>query len=207
MKRLAIMTAFALLNAAITASAQSLEDFQRKLQDTLQDKLGNLQDKLADLAQAQTPFGAVTSKRSATNALQTGLQGMWWREARWIRALDLTPDQQTRMDEAFRQNRIKLIDLTATLEKAEVLLEPLVENIHPGDEPKILAQIDDIANARAELEKVNARMLLAIRQVLTQEQWDKLPKAKNAFSFRMNNGRIIINPSTPPTPPSPPEKK
>src|SRR5262245_45374062 len=125
MKRLAMITAFVLLSAAITASAQSLDDLQRKLQDTLQDKLANLQDKLADLAQVQMPFGSVTSKSSATNALHTGLQGAWWREARWIRALDLSPDQQKRMDEAFRQNRIKLIDLTATLEKAELLLEPL----------------------------------------------------------------------------------
>jgi periplasmic protein CpxP/Spy len=66
--------------------------------------------------------------------------------------------------EAFRQNRIKLIDLTATLEQAELMLEPLVENIRPGDEAKILAQIDEVANARAELEKANARLLLAILQ-------------------------------------------
>jgi Spy/CpxP family protein refolding chaperone len=42
------------------------------------------------------------------------------------------------------------------------------------DEPKILAQIDKIAQARAELEKANARFLLGIRRVLTQDQWKKL---------------------------------
>jgi periplasmic protein CpxP/Spy len=50
------------------------------------------------------------------------------------------------------------------LEQAELMLEPLVENIRPGDEAKILAQIDEVANARAELEKANARLLLAILQ-------------------------------------------
>jgi hypothetical protein len=52
-------------------------------------------------------------------------------------------------------------------------MEPLIEADQP-DEGKILAQIDAIAQARAELEKANARMLLGIRQVLTPDQWKKL---------------------------------
>jgi len=115
------------------------------------------------------------AKKGPTAALQTGLQGAWWRESSWIKTLELTPEQQKKMDEAFLQNRLRLIDLTAALEKEELILEPLVENIHPGDEAKILAQIDRVADARAGLEKANSRMLLAIRQILTQEQWSKLP--------------------------------
>lgn len=102
------------------------------------------------------------------------------------------------MDDAFRQNRIRLIDLTATLEKAELMLEPLVENVKSGDEAKILAQIDDVANARAELEKANARLLLAIRQVLTQDQWNKLQKTK-ITTFRFNTGKGVFT-FPPPTP-------
>ena len=52
-------------------------------------------------------------------------------------------------------------------------MEPLVSADQP-DEAKILAQIDRVAQARAELEKANARMLLDIRRVLTPEQWQKL---------------------------------
>ena len=52
-------------------------------------------------------------------------------------------------------------------------MHPLMEAEQP-DEGKILAQIDAIAQARAELEKANARMLLGIRQVLTPDQWTKL---------------------------------
>jgi Spy/CpxP family protein refolding chaperone len=191
MKRLAMIIGFTLLAGSVAAYGQSIEDLD----------LNSL------LAQVQTPFGPVNaSKAGKMAALETGLQGTWWRDARWIRALDLTPDQQKKIDDAFRQNRIKLIDLTATLEKAELMLEPLVENVHPGDEPKILAQIDEIANARAELEKVNARMLLGIRQVLTQDQWDKLPKTKPAFSFSLGGGKFI-GLSDSPAPPAPPEKK
>src|ERR1035437_7138475 len=66
-----------------------------------------------------------------------------------------------------------LIDLNANAQREEITMEPLMAADTP-DEPKILAQIDKIAQARAELEKANARFLLGIRRVLTQEQWQKL---------------------------------
>jgi Spy/CpxP family protein refolding chaperone len=77
------------------------------------------------------------------------------------------------MDEIFQQHRLKLIDLNASLQKEEAILEPLVEADQP-DESKIVAQIDRVAQSRAELEKANARMLLGIRRVLNPDQWKKL---------------------------------
>jgi hypothetical protein len=59
------------------------------------------------------------------------------------------------------------------LQKAELELEPLVKNDQPN-EGRILAQIDKVAQARAELEKANARFLLAIRGKLTPEQWTQV---------------------------------
>jgi hypothetical protein len=50
-----------------------------------------------------------------------------------------------------------------------------------ADQPSeqlILAQIDKIAQARAELEKANARFLLAIRAKLTPDQWKQLQAAR-----------------------------
>ena len=52
-------------------------------------------------------------------------------------------------------------------------MEPLVA-AEPPDENKLLAQIDKVAQARAELEKANARMLLELRGQLTHDQWVKL---------------------------------
>jgi protein CpxP len=106
-------------------------------------------------------------------ALQRGPGGRWWDNPEMAQKLSLNSDQQKRMDDIFQQNRLKLIDLNATLQKEEITLEPLVASDAP-DEPKILAQIDRVAQARAELEKANARFLLGIRRVLTQEQWKKL---------------------------------
>jgi Spy/CpxP family protein refolding chaperone len=77
------------------------------------------------------------------------------------------------MDDIFQQHRLQLIDLTATVEREEVTLQPLMAADQP-DEAKIIAQIDKVAQARAELEKADARMLLGIRRVLTPDQWKKL---------------------------------
>ena len=103
----------------------------------------------------------------------SGPGGKWWHDPGMAQKLALQPDQQKKMDDIFQQHRLKLIDLTATLQKEETIMEPLVGAEQP-DEAKILAQIDRVAQARAELEKANARMLLGIRRTLTQDQWKKL---------------------------------
>ena len=106
-------------------------------------------------------------------AFHLGVPGKWWHDPGMVQRLGLTPDQQKRMDDIFLQHRLKLIDLNAALQKEEAVMEPLVEAEQP-DEGRIVAQIDKVAHARAELEKSNARMLLGIRRVLNQEQWKKL---------------------------------
>jgi protein CpxP len=106
-------------------------------------------------------------------AFHGGPPGRWWNNPELSQKLGLTADQQKRMDDIFQQSRLKLIDLNASLQKEEVVMEPLMAADQP-DESKILSQIDRVAQARAELEKANARMLLGIRRVLNQEQWKKL---------------------------------
>ena len=78
------------------------------------------------------------------NTLPGGAAGRWWRNPLLMHRLGLTPDQQKNMDEIFDQSRLKLIDLTAALDKEEVVLEPLVDADQP-DAPKVRAQIDRIA--------------------------------------------------------------
>lgn len=106
-------------------------------------------------------------------AFRAGPPGRWWTDPALVQRLGLTPDQQKRIDTLFQQNRLKLIDQSAGLQKEEAILEPLLEADRP-DESQVLAQIDRIAQARAELEKANARMLLGFRGVLTLDQWKRL---------------------------------
>jgi Spy/CpxP family protein refolding chaperone len=99
--------------------------------------------------------------------------GMWWKNPDIAQKVSLSADQQKRMDDIFQQSRLQLIDLKANVEKQEVMLEPML-SANPPDTNKVLAQIDHVASARAELEKANARMLLGIRGVLSADQWTKL---------------------------------
>ena len=102
-----------------------------------------------------------------------GDHGRWWNETRLVEKYKLTETQRKAMDDIYQQHRLTLVDLHATLEKQELEMEPLIKADQP-DEGKILSQIDRVAQARAELEKANARMLLGIRKELTPEQWKQL---------------------------------
>lgn len=102
-----------------------------------------------------------------------GQHGHWWNNPTMIEKLKLTDDQRKAMDAILLQHREKLIDLRANLDKAELALQPMMSEDQPN-ENAILAQIDKIAAARADLEKANARFLLALRGKLTQDQWKTL---------------------------------
>jgi protein CpxP len=102
-----------------------------------------------------------------------GPPGRWWDNPEMVKTLGMTGDQVKKMDDIFQQMRFKLIDLNGSLRKEEATLDPLIQADRP-DDAKLLPQIDRVANARAELEKANARLLLSIRHVLTADQWKKL---------------------------------
>jgi Spy/CpxP family protein refolding chaperone len=106
-------------------------------------------------------------------AFRMGPRGRWWDNADVAQKLGLSADQQKKMDDIFLQSRLKLIDEHAAVEKEEAILEPLLSAEQP-DETRILAQIDKVAQSRAELEKANARMLLGLRGALTTAQWKTL---------------------------------
>jgi len=102
-----------------------------------------------------------------------GDRGRWWNNPKVVERLKLTDEQRKTFDSILLEHREKLIDLRGGVEKAELEMEPLMGAEQPN-EAKILAQIDKVAQARAELEKANARFLLAIRARLTPEQWKQL---------------------------------
>jgi Spy/CpxP family protein refolding chaperone len=99
--------------------------------------------------------------------------GMWWKNPEVATRIGLTADQQKQISDLFLQSRLQLIHLHATLQEEQLMLGPLMDAT-PFDEAKALAQIDKIADTRADLEKTNAKMLLNIRGVLNADQWTKL---------------------------------
>lgn len=99
--------------------------------------------------------------------------GKWWKNSDVVAKLQLSDAQIKQIEDTFLDYRLKLIDLHAEVERQEARLQPLVEADQP-DEAKVSAQIDLLIAARGKLEKTNTMMMLAIRKVLTVEQWKKL---------------------------------
>jgi hypothetical protein len=78
----------------------------------------------------------------------------------------------------------------------------LLEAANP-DDAKVLPQIDRVAEARAELEKANARMLLGLRHVLTPEQWKALESEEHGPHGPEGHGGPGGQHMMPPPPPHP----
>ena len=132
--------------------------------------------------QAPAPAAAAKVTRPAQPLLERAIGmpgGKWWTRPEMARRLELTDEQVKNIDKTFQEYRLKLIDLQAALMKEDAIMEPLI-SAEELDEAKIVAQIDKITHARAELEKTNARMLFDIRRVLTPEQWTQLKKISQA---------------------------
>ncbi|MFB3920201.1 MAG: Spy/CpxP family protein refolding chaperone [Terriglobia bacterium] len=109
---------------------------------------------------------------SVVNVPGIGL-GTWWRNSDVVSKLQLSDDQVKKIEAAYYNHRLKLVDLRADLEKQELQLSPLLDADQP-DEAKVAAQIDQVTMARGRLEKEHAMMMLGMRRVLTVDQWKKL---------------------------------
>jgi Spy/CpxP family protein refolding chaperone len=113
--------------------------------------------------------------------------GMWWKDSDTVKKLDLSEAQKGQINHAFLGHRLRLVDLRADLEKCELGLEPLLEVDRP-DETKVSTQIDLITAARGRLEKEHALLLLAIRRVLSTDQWQQLQTLQQERARRIHGG-------------------
>jgi len=145
--------------------------------------------------------------------------GTWWKNSDVVKELQLTDAQVKQIEQTFLDYRLKLIDLRADVERQETKLQPLLEADQPN-EHEVSSQVDLVVTARGKLEKTNTMMMLAIRRVLSVDQWKKLqaierrrgprnffyrrtgPGDHEQWIFREQRGS---NAPEPPQPPAPPE--
>jgi len=116
-----------------------------------------------------------------------GEHGRWWNNPAVVEKLKLTDDQRKAMDAILLQHREKLIDLRAGVEKAELGMEPMMHDDQPN-EAAVMAQIDKVAQARAELEKANARFLFALHAKLTPEQRKQVQEFRASHEGMQRDG-------------------
>lgn len=108
--------------------------------------------------------------------LQLGPPGRWWDDRGFAKNLKLRPDQQTRMDAIFEQNRSSLLASFQNVQQAQAQMQELSKSPSP-DESALFAQIDRVAQAHAELEKATTHMFLQLRREMDADQIKRLEKA------------------------------
>ena len=99
--------------------------------------------------------------------------GKWWRRPDIINQLALSEDQQGRLDAIFRSSASDLIDLRGAVEKQNIALRGEI------DQPQLnRANIQRIAGllneARGRLFQRELAMLVEMRSVLTDQQWNHM---------------------------------
>jgi Spy/CpxP family protein refolding chaperone len=93
------------------------------------------------------------------------------------RDLNLSDDQVQQIRTTAREYRDRIVDLRASMEKADNALNDLMEEDRP-DQQKLFAAVDRLVAARAELTRVFSQMAVRMRLVLTPQQWKELQRRR-----------------------------
>ena len=99
--------------------------------------------------------------------------GKWWRRPEIAQQLGLTEEQQSRLDGIFRSSANDLIDLRGDVEKASIALRSELDQpqLNRANIQRVAAHLSD---ARGRLFERELMMLIDMRGVLTDPQWNRM---------------------------------
>lgn len=133
-------------------------------------------------------------------------KGRWWENPRVVRAIGLTPEQQDQIHRLVYQHAETMIGLNADVKRAELHLGELARD-EEFNEKAVRQAWTEYQAARQRLENERFELLVAIRKVLTAEQWKRLDELKRQFQQRRlprERQRPGRNPYRPPAGNQPP---
>jgi len=99
--------------------------------------------------------------------------GRWWERPRVAEELGITAEQRNKLDGLTLDHAKTMIDLKATVDKAEIDLRAAADS-EPLDAARVRAAFAAMQQARGRLEGERFEMLLKVRQNLTTGQWQRL---------------------------------
>ena len=109
--------------------------------------------------------------------VQLGPPIRWWDDKHYAKNLHLRPDQKKRMDGLFDENRANLVNRYEALQQEESKMEVL-SHAQTLDESALFAQIDRVAQARADLEKATTHVMLQVRKEMDPDQITRLDASR-----------------------------
>ncbi|MEO6488203.1 MAG: periplasmic heavy metal sensor [Thermoanaerobaculia bacterium] len=99
--------------------------------------------------------------------------GKWWRRSEVAQRLDLAPEQQNRLDAIFREAANDLIDRRAEVEKLSIAMRGELDQ-QQLSRPNVLRAAAKLSEARGRLFERELSMLVDMRSVLNDPQWNRL---------------------------------
>ena len=108
-------------------------------------------------------------------------RGKWWQDDQFVHELGLTTGQRTHLEEIFQKTQSTLRLKMKALDDAQAQFDRLVEK---ADDATVMAQVETVEAARAELNKSRTMMLLRMRRSMTTDQWAKFTALHEASTQR-----------------------
>lgn len=99
--------------------------------------------------------------------------GKWWRREEVARQLELTRDQQDKLDEVFRGAANDLIDARGDVEKLQIALRGELDRVQLRRQ-ELQRLATQLTNARGKLFERELMMLADMRGILNDDQWNRL---------------------------------
>jgi len=110
--------------------------------------------------------------------------GKWWRRPEVISALNLSEEEQSKLESIWAASANDLIDLRGSVEKENVALRTMLD-APQLDRKAIQRAASRLSDARGRLFDRELMMLVDMRNVLTTQQWTRM----RAFLDRLNNNQ------------------
>jgi Spy/CpxP family protein refolding chaperone len=99
--------------------------------------------------------------------------GKWWRRPEIVQVLNLTEEQQEKLETIFRVSSADLIDLRGEVEKQNITLRGDLDQAQL-DRAAIRRDAQKLSDARGRLFERELMMLADMRAVLNDSQWNRM---------------------------------
>ena len=117
-------------------------------------------------------FAALVLAAALANAQQMP-PGKWWQRPEIVRELQLTTEQQERLDDIFREAANGLIDAKGEVEKLQIALRGELDRPQV-QRTKVMNIAAQLGAARGRLFEREIAMLMDMHAVLNDQQWNRM---------------------------------
>jgi len=130
---------------------------------------------------------------AATSAFAQNMPpGKWWRRPEIVQSLNLSEEQQNKLENIFRTASGDLIDLRGEVEKQNISLRGDLDQSQL-DRAAIRRDAQKLSDARGRLFERELTMLVDMRAVLNDAQWDRMRNQLERFGAQQQQLRPRAN--------------